>query len=122
MKEKGWRHRYDRHVLAHVRASLRSPQAALESARAGLAELHNTFEFIRDGKTRTVADAMNFFHGKCETGVIDGSSTGAQAKREFELPYDKRTLRGQEIVDQANKWAALGVLEVTLFWFFLFCA
>lgn len=106
-KEKGWRHRYDRHVAEHVKASLSSPEAAENAARAGLHELHSTFEFHRDGKVRTVEAAMNTFHGSFETGVIRGSGSPA----EFELPYKGKTLRGQQIVDLANRWAAKGVLE-----------
>ena len=107
LSEKGWRHKYDRHVLAHVTASLKSPQAAENAARDGLKELHSSFEFHRDGKVRTVADAMDHFKGKCETGVIRGTGSS----KGFELPYRGKTLRGQEIVDLANKWAAKGVLE-----------
>jgi hypothetical protein len=101
-KERGWRHKYDRHVMAHVKASLQSPEAALKSAQAGLESLHSTFEFHRDGEKMSVQKAMDSITGTCQTGVIKGTG---QAK-EFELPYKGRTLRGQQIVDLANKWAA----------------
>lgn len=71
--QKGWRHRYDKHVAAHVRASLKSPVAALTAAQAGLAELHKSFEFLRDGTTCSVAEAMQKYKGKCHTGVIKGT-------------------------------------------------
>jgi hypothetical protein len=105
--QKGWRHRYDKHVAAHVRASLKSPKAALVAAEAGLAELHSSFEFIRDGQTYSVAEAMKKFTGVCETGEIKGTGKA----KDFELPYKGKTLRGQEIVDLCNKWAAKGFVS-----------
>jgi hypothetical protein len=36
---------------------------------------------------------------------------GTGKAKEFELPYKGKTLRGNEIVDLCNKWAAKGVLE-----------
>jgi len=107
LKERGWRHKYDRHVLSHVKASLKSPEAAEKAARDGLQELHSSFEFHRDGKVRTVADAMGHFQDSLHTGVIKGTGS----RKEFELPYHGKTLRGKEIVELANEWAAKGVLE-----------
>ena len=102
LKERGWRHKYDRHVLSHVKASLKSPEAAEKAARDGLQELHSSFEFHRDGKVRTVADAMGHFQDSLHTGVIKGTGS----RKEFELPYHGKTLRGKEIVELANEWAA----------------
>lgn len=58
-----WRFDYARHVANHVKASLASPDAAVQAATAGLHELHTSFEFHRDGKTRRVEDAMKVFTG-----------------------------------------------------------
>lgn len=101
LNERGWRHRYDRHVAEHVKSLLISPEVALEGSRAGLNALHSSFEFSRDGETMSVAEAMRKYKGKCETGVIKGNGQ----RKEFELPYKGRTLKGQEIIDQCNKWA-----------------
>lgn len=68
-----------------------------------------SFQFIREGQTYSVADAMAKFTGTFHTGEIKGTGR----PKEFELPYRGRTLRGQEIVDLANDWAARGVLEVS---------
>lgn len=76
-------------------------------AKAGLNELHKSFEFIRDGETRSVAEAMEHYTGTMETGVMHGEGS----KKEFELPYQGKTLRGEQIVSLCNAWAAKGVLE-----------
>ncbi len=83
-------------MTAHVKASLATPEAALTAARDGLQQLHSTFEFFRDGKSMPIKDAMTAFSGKCETGIIDGNKKAE--RRNFELPYNGKILRGEEIV------------------------
>lgn len=72
LAEKNWRYRYDRHLLKHVQSSLKSPEAALAAANAGLEELHNGFDFVRNGQTMKFTEAMRNITGTFETGYIKG--------------------------------------------------
>ena len=56
--ERKWRHKYTKHVVAQVEASLGSREKALAVAKAGLKYMHETFEFHRDGKAMPLATAL----------------------------------------------------------------
>ena len=74
LNERNWRYNYNRHVLKHVQVSLKSPENAVNAAKAGLDWIYNNFEFIRDGKTYKFHEALKSFPGSYETGVIKGSN------------------------------------------------
>ncbi len=76
MAEKNWRYKYNKYLLQHVQTSLKSPESALAAANAGLQELHNTFEFVRDGQTMKFSDAMRSFKGSFQTGFLKGMLDG----------------------------------------------
>jgi hypothetical protein len=70
--ERNWRFRYDKYLMRHVQSSLKSTQAAVNAAQTGLDWMQNNFEFVRDGQTLKLADAMTSFKGSFETGVVKG--------------------------------------------------
>lgn len=109
-KESNWRNRYNKHLVEHVRKSLSSPKAALEAAEAGLEYLHNNFEFIREGKTYKLAEAMKVFTGSFQTGFIKGEKP-KPAKFEYEVPYQGKILKGEALVKQLKQWAEYGTIE-----------
>lgn len=71
--ERSWRQNYTKYVYKHVASCLSTREAAVESAKAGLHWVHNNFEFIRDGKSMKMAEAMSSISGTFETGVLKGS-------------------------------------------------
>jgi len=109
LEEKNWRYRYSKLLLKHVETSLKSPDAALSSARAGLEKLHNDFEFIRDGKTYKFSDAMKQFKGSFETGFIKGKAP--KPTPELVVPYKGKQLKGDALIQQLQKWAKYGTIE-----------
>eukprot|EP00451_Oxyrrhis_marina_P034310 CAMPEP_0204364794 /NCGR_PEP_ID=MMETSP0469-20131031/41418_1 /ASSEMBLY_ACC=CAM_ASM_000384 /TAXON_ID=2969 /ORGANISM="Oxyrrhis marina" /LENGTH=112 /DNA_ID=CAMNT_0051353771 /DNA_START=7 /DNA_END=341 /DNA_ORIENTATION=- len=56
--EKDWRYQYPGHFVASIQASLRSPAAALQNARDGLAAVHRQFQFVRGGQALSLAEAL----------------------------------------------------------------
>lgn len=73
LAERKWRQNYTRYVYKHVAACLESRNAAVASAQAGLDWVHNHFEFVRDGKSMPLAEAMSSISGSFETGFVTGS-------------------------------------------------
>lgn len=57
-KQRGWRFAYAKHLVRQVELSAESPENALAVARSGLKYMHSKFEFIRDGETMSLSDAM----------------------------------------------------------------
>jgi len=110
LNEKNWRHRYVKHIMKHVEVSLKTPENALESAKAGLEYMHNNFEFIRDGKTMKIADAMKNIKGSFETGFIKGTKP-KPTTTELVIPYKGRHLRGDDLIQQLKKWTDYGTIE-----------
>jgi hypothetical protein len=109
LEERNWRYKYNQYVLEHVKGSLKDPNAALTAATAGLKELHETFEFVRDGKTYTLKNAMEQITGTFHTGFIKGSKP--KPDQELVVPYKGRQLRGEALVSQLKKWAQAGTIE-----------
>jgi len=109
-KERNWRFNYTKHVVRNVEISAQSPEACLKVAQAGLDYLHNSMEFIRDGKTMKLPEAMSTFTGSFETGVIKGNKSRPK-QYEYEVPYNDKVLKGKALLDQLNKWASYGTIE-----------
>jgi len=110
INEKSWRSRYNRYILKHVQSSLTSPEAALAAANAGIDWMHNNFEFIRDGKTYKVAEAMKAFKGTFQTGTIKGKNPKPDTP-EYGVPYKGKTLKGDALLKQLKYWADYGTIE-----------
>jgi len=110
LAEKNWRYRYQKFLLTHVQESLKSPEAALKGAQGGLDSLHNNFEFIRDGKSYKVAEAMKLFKGSYSTGFLKGNKPKS-ANPEFVVPYKGQQLKGESLLKQVQKWADYGTIE-----------
>lgn len=110
LTEKNWRYRYHKYILDHVRESLATPEAALKGAQGGLDSLHNNFEFIRDGKTFKLAEAMKQFKGTYSTGFIQGKKP-KPSNPEFVVPYKGKTLKGEALLRQLKKWVSYGTIE-----------
>merc|ERR1712232_1411334 len=107
--ERKWRYRYQYYIKEHVRESLASPSNALEAAKEGLNSLHNTFEFIRDDDTCSVAEAMKRYKGSFNTMTVKGQKP-RPSQFELEVPYKGRNLKGDALVRQVekkNQWVDL---------------
>jgi hypothetical protein len=109
-KERNWRFGYGKHVVRNVEISCQSTEKCLKIANAGLDYLHNTFEFIRDGKTMKLSEAMATIKSTFHTGFIKGTKSKPD-KFEYTVPYKGKALKGKELLDQLNKWADYGTIE-----------
>jgi len=72
--ERNWRAKYAAHLVPLTEKSARTPEVALEVARAGLEAVHDTFEFERDGETVKLAEAMKSSAASAQTGVVRSES------------------------------------------------
>merc|ERR1712130_75318 len=59
LQEKNWRFKYNKYVVRNVQKSLKSKEACLQVAKSGLDFAHNHFQFVREGKSMSLADAMD---------------------------------------------------------------
>jgi len=107
---RNWRFGYAKHVVRNVELSLTSQEACLKMAQAGLDYLHENFEFIRDGKTMKLSEAMSKITATFETGVLKGNKP-KPAKFDYTVPYKDGELKGEALLQQLEKWANYGTIE-----------
>jgi len=112
-KERNWRFGYRKWVVRNVDLACRSPEDCLKIARAGLDYAHSQFEFVRDGKTMSIAQAMDGrLEGTFHTGFIKGDKP-KPAKFELEVPYKGSKLKGEALRAQLQRWVEVGTIEPT---------
>lgn len=109
---KNWRFGYNKHLQALVEEQCKSPQAALDIAKAGLDKAYDSFEFITpDGSAVSLATAMTAknsesFYTKC----IQGEAKQPEATQ-VEVPYKGKTMSGEALREQVKKWVDYGTIE-----------
>jgi hypothetical protein len=108
-EEKNFRYRYNLYFVDHVRTSLKSPETALDAAKAGLNYLHDNFEFIRGDKTMKLSEAMKNIQGNFHTGFIKGKKS--KTENELVIPYKGKQLKGKELQKQIERWVSYGTIE-----------
>jgi hypothetical protein len=99
--EKNWRFGYAKHVVKNVELSLKTPEASIAVAKAGLESAMSSFDFIRDGKSMKLKDAMAAITGGFETGVVKGTKPKPQPK--LVVPYKGTDLTEGALLEQLNK-------------------
>mmetsp|Transcript_803 Transcript_803/g.1546 ORF Transcript_803/g.1546 Transcript_803/m.1546 type:complete len:768 (-) Transcript_803:236-2539(-) len=110
-KQRGWRFGYIRHLNSQVELSAKSEENALSVAKAGLNFLHNKFEFIRDGKSMPLAQAMSTLNAESfDTATIHGTKS-LPAEPTYEVPYHGKVLSGNSLRAQVETWVRNGVIE-----------
>jgi len=117
-REKNWRYGYHKHVINHVRVLAgESPEKCIDACKAGLQYLHDSFEFIRDGKTMKLSEAMATINGSFATGFVKGTKPKPE-KYDYVVEYSKfpdtgagKKLRGDELKAQLKLWASRGTIE-----------
>lgn len=108
---RGWRFSYWKYIQSIVEEQCKSPEAAHQIAQAGLQKAYDLFEFIApDGAAVTLNEAMTAKNSDSfYTGTVKGQC--AISRQQFEVPYKGRTLSGQELKDQVQKWVDYGTIE-----------
>jgi len=107
--ERNFRANYAQHLVALAEVCNASDAKALAVAQAGLSAISGAFEFVRDGKSSTMADAMK---APSEPRVIrsariEGTGTPLDA---LEVPYLRKQLTGNQLWAQARDWMAYGCM------------
>jgi len=109
--ERNWHVGYMPHVRRAMELGLTDAEAARAIALAGLAALHERFDFIRGGETLSLSlqaamarpGAVAF-----ETVTIEGSG---RARPELAVPYRGQSLAGDTLRRQLDAWVAAGNVE-----------
>jgi hypothetical protein len=108
-RQKEWRKSYLGPVRQIVEAGARSGKDALRIAGEGLSAVHENLVFRRGGDDLPLSDAVETPQGpELGTGTIRGRGTRL---KEVVVPYRGRTLRGDELRSQLDRWAEAGVVE-----------
>ena len=109
-RDTNWRRGYLTHFRRLVEAGVSEPAAATTIAREGLTSLHSRMHAAAGGEVVALAD---FLDAERPTGRLGSQSVSGSGRPETELsvPFKGRRLRGQELRDQLQTWAAAGVLE-----------
>jgi hypothetical protein len=108
--DSAWRKHYLGPVRRLVEMGARSREAAVNIARGGLAALHDRVEFARGDDSSPLTEAVRGDGAAVfRTEVVEG--TGSGGRPELSIPYRGRTLRGDEIRQQLDRWVEAGVIE-----------
>ncbi|CAM9682242.1 unnamed protein product [Heterosigma akashiwo] len=107
--ERNWRQNYVPYIQKLVELGLASKEKALASAQAGMDWAYNNFEFIRDGQTMSLKQAMDL-KGTFGTGHLKGEKPKVNT-RELEINHKGKVLRGAAIIAQVQAWARYGTIE-----------
>eukprot|EP01127_Copromyxa_protea_P001410 TRINITY_DN11410_c0_g1_i1.p1 TRINITY_DN11410_c0_g1~~TRINITY_DN11410_c0_g1_i1.p1 ORF type:complete len:725 (-),score=176.21 TRINITY_DN11410_c0_g1_i1:99-2273(-) len=110
-RERNWRFKYNRYALEHAKICAKADtKKCVQIAQAGLDYLHNNFEFIRDGKSMKLSEAMANIKDSFHTGIIKGTKPKPSSP-EYTIPYKGKDLKGQEALDLLAKWVSYGTIE-----------
>lgn len=108
MAEKDWRHKYGKYVVQVAEKSVQSRDECLAIAKRGLAQVHKEFEFIRDGVTYPILEAMSTLTGSLDTVVVEGSG---EPVTQLTVPYEGKELTSDTLLKQVKDWIEYGTGE-----------
>jgi hypothetical protein len=109
LREPRWRHTYPLHFRRLVEGGMRSPQAALASARAGLAAAWDSLHFVAQDGTHTLSDALALPHATLHTATLRGNGDARPAP--WHVPYRGQRLEGSALAARIDDWNARGIIE-----------
>jgi len=112
LAERDWRHDYPRHLRRLVELQAAQPQATVASCRAGLDAAWQALEFVREGRSMPLHQAM-------ATPPTPGLRSlylrggGDSAPARWEVPYKGRRLSGDALARRIDAWLASGIIEAS---------
>ena len=109
LRESRWRHAYPRHFRRLVEGAMRSPQAALASARAGLETAWDSVSFGAPDGTRSLREALGVSQPSLGTATLRGRGTAAPAS--WQVPYRGQVLGGSALEARIDDWLTRGIIE-----------
>lgn len=112
LKEKNWRKNYPEYFKALVENQIKSSKHALNSAEEGLKVAAKGLEFIRNGQTLSLNEAMASIQDhQFETVQIKGEGSAEVAK--WGIPYHGKFLTGNALLEQLDQWETRGIIDPT---------
>lgn len=111
--EARWRRRYPAYFRQLIEAAVPKPEAALDSARAGLQAAWQTLVWqSAEGQTRSLAQALEQPEGwPLATMTLKGAGTGAV--QPWSVPYKGQHLQGEALLRQLLDWVEGGIIEAS---------
>jgi hypothetical protein len=108
--ERDWRTNYLAHARALLEVSLGSSHAPHAVATAGLQSLHQRFEFVRDGRTTSLPEAIAAGPSQpLQTVEVRGSAD--RPMDALSVPYRGERLEGDALHRQLDRWIDAGTVE-----------
>ena len=109
LHEKRWRRAYPTHFRRLVEGGLASPQAARDSARAGLDAAWHTLCWQHDGAESSLRDALAAPGAAFDTLCIQGQGEASVAP--WTVPLRGEQLAGERLRAQLADWQSRGIIE-----------
>ena len=109
LSERRWRHAYPHHFRRLVSDGMRSSQAALLSARAGLEMAWDSLLWQREGGTGSLREALASSAPPLHSATLHGR--GAARPAAWRVPYRGGVLKGSALAAQIDDWLARGIIE-----------
>jgi len=109
MGEKDWRHKYAPFVVQVADESVRSKEKCVSIAKRGLEQVHKEFEFIRDGVTYPIKEAMTALTTTLGTVAVEGKSETKTT--ELTVPFEGKPLVGEALMKKVQDWITYGTGE-----------
>lgn len=109
LRETHWRHAYPRHFRRLVEGGMRSPQAALASARAGLGAVWDTLRFVTPDGTCTLRESLAMPQPSLHAATLHGRGDARPTR--WHVPYRGQILEGSALAARIDDWLARGIIE-----------
>lgn len=110
-QEQHWRQQYVVHALRLVEEAARTPSLVQSIAREGLRSAHQRLQFVRDGASGTIDEAMRAPRAGWRTRTVTG--VGKFGPVPIAIPYQGKMLTGDTLRRQIDRWEVDGVIEPT---------
>jgi hypothetical protein len=107
--ETSWRTAYPGQLRRLTEVSASTADAGQVIARAGLDALHSRFEFVRDGVSRPLLEAVAV--DTDDTIATETVTGGASRTTELVVPVGSERLQGQALRDRVADWERRGLIE-----------
>lgn len=112
LREPRWRHAYPLHFRRLVEGAMRSPEAALACAKAGLAAAWDELGFARpDGTTATLREALDDGTAATPWHQARLHGLGDACPAPWQVPLRGEMLDGAALAAQIDDWEARGIIE-----------
>ncbi len=115
IKEKDWRHQYNKHVAELTRKSADTPEKTIQVAQDGLKAIYEEFEFVRDEKSMKLTKAMETLTDFCPaTGTVESKSGKGVDMNEALSVKDLvkgETHTGNDLIEKLSEMREKGQVE-----------